>query len=358
MIPPTEQEMQEEPLKKSLGLKTLLFPLFVVISIIVGLELGIYLPGARSYISEFGIPFGLFFMIYPAMTRIHISELGKSLRNLKTVGIMVLLNYAVAPFLVAGLGYLFFGVVFAHYHLLSPSISSQVLVGIILLGVAPCIAMVMVWTDLARGNVSLGVSFVAWNAIIQVITTPFLVYLLAGTSLFISPFLILESVLLYLATPLVSGIATRRALRKKHYFSKVLNALGNVQTGALLFTIVVMFWSEGYGIIEHPSLVWMVGVVMLTFYFVLFHLGYLSAKRAGYNYSDSTSMGFTVSARDFEVSIAIALAVFSANPYVGITTAIGPLLEIPLMLLLVWLQLRRRLNFKSPSNEGRLPQNE
>lgn len=340
--------MTDLPEKKSLGLKTLLFPVFVIVSIVIGIELGIQFSWARNYISEFGIPLGLFFMIYPAMTRIHITELGKSLKNVRTVGMMVLLNYAVAPFLVAGIAYLFFNLLYNPYGLLSPGISSQVLVGIILLGVAPCIAMVMVWTDLARGNVSLGVSFVAWNAIIQVITTPFLVYILAGTSLFISPLLILESVLLYLATPLVAGVATRRVLKRKRYFSRVLNGLGNVQTVALLFTIVVMFWSEGYGIVDHISLVWMVGAIMLTFYFVLFHIGYFAARKSGYNYGDSTAMGFTVSARDFEVSIAIAVAVFSADPFVGITTAIGPLLEIPLMLLLVWIQLRRMRTADSP----------
>lgn len=338
-----------DPKGKSLSLKTLLFPVFVVVSIITGIELGIQLDWLRSYVSEFGIPLGLFFMIYPAMTRIHISELGKSLKNVRTVGMMVFLNYAVAPFLVASIAYIFFTLVYNNYGLLTPAISSQVLVGIILLGVAPCIAMVMVWTDLAKGNVSLGVSFVAWNAIIQVITTPFLVYLLAGTSLFISPLLILESVLLYLATPLIAGITTRRLLKKKRYFSRVLNGLGNAQTIALLFTIVVMFWSEGYGIVDHISLIWMVGAIMLTFYFVLFHIGYFAARRTGHNYGDSTAMGFTVSARDFEVSIAIAVAVFSADPYVGITTAIGPLLEIPLMLLLVWIQLRRMRSAEPPA---------
>lgn len=103
----------------------------------------------------------------------------------------------------------------------------------------------------------------------------------------------------------------------------------------------VIFWGEGNGIIDTSSLIWMVGVVMVIFYFVLFHFGYLISRRAGYSYSDSTSIGFTVSARDFEISIAIAIAAFAAYPYVAITTAIGPLLEIPIMLLLVWVQLGR-----------------
>lgn len=254
---------------------------------------------------------------------------------------MVFLNYAIAPLLVAGLAYLFFDVIYFHFGILNPAVNSQVLVGVILLGVAPCIAMVMVWTDLAHGKMETAVSFVAWNSVIQVITTPFLVYLLARTSVIISPFLILESVLLYLATPLVAGIITRSLLRKTRYFSKVLNALGNVQTIALLFTIVVIFWSVGKGILANPSLIWMIGIVMLTFYFVLFHIGYFAAKKFGHDYYNSTAIGFTVSARDFEASIAIAVAAFSVYPFVAVTTAIGPLLEIPLMLLLVSIQLRR-----------------
>ncbi len=321
--------------------KTILFPVFVVVAIIIGLLLGIHQSSVSGPLSDYGIPLGIFFMIYPAMTKIRLRELGSSIRDIKTIGLMVFLNYAIAPFLVAGLAYLFLFMIFSHFSLLSSAVTTQVFVGIILLGVAPCIAMVMIWTNLAHGNMSKAVSFVAWNSVIQVVTTPILVYVLARTSVVISPYLILESVLLYLALPLVAGLVTRRLLQKKTYFSKILNALGSVQTLALLFTILVIFWSQGKGILTYPSLVWMVGAVMLTFYFVLFHVGYFSARKARYNYEDSTSIGFTVSARDFEVSIAIAVAAFSSYPYVAVTTAIGPLLEIPLMLFLVWIQTNR-----------------
>ena len=328
-------------IRRKIGIKTILFPVFVVIAIVAGLALGLKIKAGGSIVATYGIPVGLFFMIYPAMTKVRLNELGKSLRNVKTVGLMVMLNYAIAPFLVAGIAYFFVYEVYRPLNLISSNIASQMLVGIILLGVAPCIAMVMVWTDLAHGNLPLGVSFVAWNSIIQVITTPFLVYLLARTSVIVSPALILESVLLYLVLPLIAGITTRRLLRRKAYFSRVLNKLGSVQTLALLFTILVIFWGEGYGIIDTPSLVWMVGIVMLIFYFLLFPTGYLASRKLGHNYPDSTAVGFTVSARDFEVSIAIAIAAFAIYPYVAITTAIGPLLEIPLMLFLVWVQLGR-----------------
>ncbi len=338
--------MKNDGIRGKLGAKTLLFPLFVVTAIVIGLLLGLRLKSYSTGIATYGIPIGLFFMIYPAMSKVHLGEMGKSLKNVKTVGLMVLLNYAIAPFLVAGIAYLFVDLVYLHYGLLNLTVASQVLVGIILLGVAPCIAMVMVWTDLAHGNLPLGVSFVAWNSIIQIITTPFLVYLLARTSVIISPFLILESVLLYLVLPMLAGIATRRVLKKKQYFSKIINTLGSVQTIALLFTILVIFWGEGYSIIETPSLIWMIGIVMLIFYFVLFHLGYFTSRKVGYDYKDSTAIGFTVSARDFEVSIAIAIAAFAAYPYVAVTTSIGPLLEIPLMLFLVWIQLNREKNIQ------------
>lgn len=326
---------------KKLGIKTLLFPVFVAAAIAVGLILGFSFRSGSSAVAAYGIPIGLFFMIYPAMAKVRLNDMGRSFKNIRTVGLMVFLNYAIAPFLVAGIAYFFIYVIYIHFGLLSSTVASQMLVGIILLGVAPCIAMVMVWTDLAHGNLPLGVSFVAWNSIIQIITTPFLIYLLARTSVTVSPLLILESVLLYLALPMLAGIITRRLLRKKEYFSRVLRALGSVQTIALLLTIVAIFWGEGYGIIDTPSLVWMVGIVMLIFYFVLFHTGYFTSRKFGHDYPDSTAIGFTVSARDFEVSIAIAVAAFAAYPYVAITTAIGPLLEIPLMLLLVRIQLGR-----------------
>ncbi len=332
---------------KGIGLRTILFPLFVVFALILGLFLGMHIPSVTGPIATYGIPIGIFFMIYPAMAKVRLKELGNSLKDVKTIGLMVFLNYAIAPFLVAGLGYFFIFSVFYHFGLLSITVATQVYVGIILLGVAPCIAMVMVWTNLAHGNIPKAVSFVAWNSIIQVVTTPLLIYLLARTSVVISPFLILESVLLYLMLPLVAGLTTRRILQKKSYFSRLLNSLGTVQTLALLFTIVVIFWSEGSGILTYPSLVWMVGIVMLTFYFMLFHVGYFAARMSRYDYPDSTAIGFTVSARDFEVSIAIAVAAFSAYHFVAVTTAIGPLLEIPIMLLLVWVQTRREININA-----------
>ncbi|MEM2489396.1 MAG: bile acid:sodium symporter [Thermoplasmata archaeon] len=331
--------MNKEKIIKKLSLKTLLFPIFVVIAMIFGLFLGFKFKAESVYAATYGIPIGLFFMIYPAMSKVILKDFFKSLKDLKSISLMLFLNYLIDPFLVAGLGYFFFYFIFYQLGLISFEVAKQAVVGVILLGVAPCIAMVIVWNDLSKGNVAMAVSFVAWNSIIQIITTPLLVFVLARTTVIIDPFLILESVLLYLALPLISGIITRKMLSGKTYFSKILNLLSNVQILALLFTILVMFWSEGYGILEYPSLIWMMAIVMLTFYFLLFHIGYYLSRKLGYNYSDSTAIGYTVAARDFEISIAIAIVAFVNYAFVPIITAIGPLLEIPLMLLLVLIQV-------------------
>ncbi|MEM3327760.1 MAG: arsenical-resistance protein, partial [Thermoplasmata archaeon] len=203
---------------------------------VFGLFLGFKFKAESVYAATYGIPIGLFFMIYPAMSKVILKDFFKSLKDLKSISLMLFLNYLIDPFLVAGLGYFFFYFIFYQLGLISFEVAKQAVVGVILLGVAPCIAMVIVWNDLSKGNVAMAVSFVAWNSIIQIITTPLLVFVLARTTVIIDPFLILESVLLYLALPLISGIITRKMLSGKTYFSKILNLLSNVQILALLFT--------------------------------------------------------------------------------------------------------------------------
>lgn len=332
---------------RNLNLKTILFPIFVLSAMIIGLVFGFYERRFSSPVSTFGIPFGLFFMIYPAMTKVRLDQFSSSLKNFKNISLMLFLNYVIDPLLVAGLAYFMFDYVFIKTDLISQSVATEAIIGVILLGVAPCIAMVMVWTDMSKGNLPMAVSFVAWNSGIQIVTTPLLVLLLTRSIVVVDPGLILESILLYLALPLLAGILTRHFLSKRSSFAKLLNLLGNVQTVALLFTITVMFWSEGYGIIRYPNLIWMVGIVMVLFYFILFHIGYFSSRKLRMNYEDSTAIGYSVAARDFELSIAIAIAAFSTYPFVPIVTAIGPLLEIPFMLMLVALQLKRRNNINS-----------
>ncbi|MFA7302880.1 MAG: bile acid:sodium symporter, partial [Methanoregula sp.] len=163
-----------------LGWVEKLLALWIFLCIVIGLALGKYFP-AFSQNLAIGIPIGLFLMIYPAMTKIELGELKDALKSKKQVGIIIFFNYVVNPFLLYAIGYIFFERILLGLGWITPETASYLWTGLILLGVAPCIAMVLVWTDLAKGNGPLGIVLMAWNSIIQVITTPFYIALLVGT---------------------------------------------------------------------------------------------------------------------------------------------------------------------------------
>jgi ACR3 family arsenite transporter len=322
-----------------------LLAIWVVICIAIGLLLGKYFPDFSKNLG-IGIPIGLFLMIYPAMTKIELGELKAALKSKKQVGIIVFFNYAVNPFLLYGLGFLFFMTIFPYFHLITPDTARYLWTGLILLGVAPCIAMVLVWTDLAKGNGSLGIVLMAWNSIIQIITTPFYIALLVGTYVAIDIALIGQSVLLYLGLPLLFGVITRREVIKRKseewLNKKLLPYFGSMQLLALLFTMVVMFSLKGGVILDNPNLIWQMAIPIVLFFFLLYNLVYYTCRRFGYNYSDSSTMGFHCTGRNFELAIAIALTAFATMPMVAVSTVVGPLIEIPVMLAIVWMALRRR----------------
>ena len=193
---------EEKP--KTLSWVSKLLALWIAIAIVIGLAVGKYFPGFSSTLAV-GIPIGLFFMIYPAMTKIEINELKQAVKSPKQTSIIVFFNYAINPFLLFGLGYVFFEVLFPSLGLINLETARYLWTGLILLGVAPCIAMVLVWTDLCKGNGPLGIVLMAWNSIIQIITTPLFIALLVGTYVSIDIVSIGESILLYLGLPLLLG---------------------------------------------------------------------------------------------------------------------------------------------------------
>ncbi len=322
-----------------------LLAVWVVICIIIGLSLGKYLPDLSKRL-EIGIPIGLFLMIYPAMTKIELDELKEALRSKKQVGMIVFFNYAVNPFLLYGLGFVFFEKILPSLGLVTFEAARYLWTGLILLGVAPCIAMVLVWTDLAKGNGPLGIVLMAWNSIIQVFTTPFYIAILVGTYIAIDIVSIGESVLFYLGLPLLMGVITRREVirRKSEEWlnRKLIPYYNAIQLIALLFTMVVMFSLKGGVIIDNPNLIWQMAIPVILFFFLLFNLVYYTSRRLGYNYEDSATMGFHCTGRNFELAIAIALTAFASMPMVAVSTVVGPLIEIPVMLTIVWMALRRR----------------
>jgi len=322
-----------------------LLAVWIVLCIIIGLVLGKYAPQIAGHL-EVGIPIGLFLMIYPAMTKIELGELKDALKSKRQVGVIAFFNYAVNPFLLYGLGFVFFEQVLPYFGLITAETARYLWTGLILLGVAPCIAMVLVWTDLAKGNGPLGIVLMAWNSIIQVITTPLYIALLVGTYIAIDIVLIGQSVLLYLGLPLLLGVITRREVIKRkseEWLNKKLIPYYNaMQLLALLFTMVVMFSLRGGVIVDNPNLIWQMAIPVVLFFFLLFNLVYYTTRRMGYNYEDASTMGFHCTGRNFELAIAIALTAFASMPMVAVSTVVGPLIEIPVMLTIVWMALRRR----------------
>lgn len=336
-----------------------LIAVWVIIAIIIGLLLGKYLPDFSNNLA-IGIPIGLFLMIYPAMTKIELGELKEAIKSKKQVGIIVFFNYAVNPFLLYALGFIFFMTILPYFGLITLDTARNLWTGLILLGVAPCIAMVLVWTDLAKGNGALGIVLMAWNSIIQIITTPVYIALLVGTYVAIDIALIGQSVLLYLGLPLLFGVITRREVIK--YKSedwlnkKLLPYFGSMQLLALLFTMVVMFSLKGGVIIDNPNLIWQMAIPVILFFFLLYNLVFYTCRKIGYNYEDSSTMGFHCTGRNFELAIAIAITAFATMPMVAVSTVVGPLIEIPVMLTIVWLSLRRRDRIKTRDRkEGLMP---
>jgi arsenite transporter len=341
---------EEQP--KTLGWVSKLLALWIAICIVIGLALGKYLPGLSGTL-QYGIPIGLFFMIYPAMTKIEIGKLKKAVKSPKQTGIIVFFNYAVNPFLLFALGYIFFEVLFPALGLINLETARYLWTGLILLGVAPCIAMVLVWTDLCKGNGPLGIVLMAWNSIIQIITTPLFIALLIGTYVGIDIAAIGESILLYLGLPLLLGAITRKQIIKrksKEWFNKkIIPYFDILQLLSLLFTMVVMFALRGGVILENPAIVWQMAIPVVLFFFLLYNLVYFTTRRLGYNYADSSTMAFHSTGRNFELAIAIALTAFASMPMVAVSTVVGPLIEIPVMLTLVSLALRRRKKLEKPT---------
>jgi len=323
-----------------------LLPFFGIISIIIGIfigkELGISefqltppidaikqifsgtfaftVPNAISL----GVPIGLFLMMYPAMTNVRIGDIGKALRSPKQLAVVLFFNFAVAPFFMLLLADLFISD--AEFH-----------TGVVLYGLAPCIAMVIVFTYLAKGNNALALVLVAFNSIIQMLLIPVYAKLLIGSVDF-DILIVAESVILYLGLPLFFGVLTRRHGVEKYgeeefenKFTPILSALSII---GLLFTLIVMFSLKGDLIVETPEIILIIAIPITIFFIIIFWVVYLVSWRLGLNYEDSVACAFNSTGRDFEIAIAIAITAFS--PVVALATVVGPLIEVPVMLFLVW----------------------
>ncbi|OQX18570.1 MAG: hypothetical protein BWK75_06555 [Candidatus Altiarchaeales archaeon A3] len=324
-----------------------LLPFFVIISIIIGIfigkELGISefqltppIDAIKQIISgnfaftipnaiSLGVPIGLFMMIYPAMTNVRIGDIKKTFKSKKQLAIVIFFNFAIAPF---------FMLLLANLFITEPEFHT----GVVLYGIAPCIAMVIVFTYLAKGNSALALVLVAFNSILQMLLIPVYAKLLIGNVNF-DVLIIAESVILYLGLPLFFGILTRKYCIKKYgeinfenKFTPVLSALSII---GLLFTLIIMFSLKGDLIVKTPEIILIIAVPIAIFFIIMFAVVYLVSWKLKLNYDDSVTCAFNSTGRDFEIAIAIAITAFT--PAVALATVVGPLIEVPVMLFLVWL---------------------
>lgn len=271
-----------------------------------------------------GVVVGLFMMMYPAMANIKFEDLGKATRSPKQLLIVTFFNYAVAPFFMLLLARIFLRG------------EPDLYTGLVLYGLAPCIAMVIVFTYLSAGNGPLAIILVALNSIIQMILIPVYAKLLLGEVNF-DIWVVGESVLLYLGIPLIAGMLTRFLGVKRFgekWFNKLKFYLDTISIIGLLFTLIVMFALKGDLILEKPFLIVQMAIPMTLFFWTMFIVVYLTGWKFGLNYKDAVAVGFNSTGRDFEIAIAIAITAF--NPAVALATVIGPLIEVPVMLVLVW----------------------